>query len=180
MHLALLQVAIFLINTLFSFYISLVLLRFLLQWVKADFYNPYCQLLIKLTNFFLVPLRRVIPGFFGLDIAALVLIFLLQAAQIILLALLAKININTWLLIPIFISLLTLVLNTYFYAILVRAVLSWVNPDPYNPLFQLLTQLTEPVLSPIRKIIPGFSGFDLSPLVILILIQIILIFVRNL
>ncbi len=160
MQMALTQVAIFLINIVFNFYISLVLLRFLLQWVKADFYNPYCQLLIKLTNFFLVPLRRVIPGFFGLDIAALVLIFLLQAIQVILLALVFKNPIhawlNIWILVPIVMSLVTLVLNTYFYAILIRAILSWVNPDPYNPMFHILIQLTEPVLKPIRKILPKF------------------------
>lgn len=158
---------------------TLVLLRFLLQWVKADFYNPYCQLLIKCTNFFLVPLRRIIPGFFGLDLAALVLIFLLQIVQIVLLALVFKNNINIWLLIPVLMGLIILVLNTYFYAILIRAILSWVNPDPYNPMFHILIQLTEPVLKPVRKVLPEFAGFDFSPLLILILIQVILIFVRN-
>ena len=177
---ALTQVGLFLINIIFSFYITLVLLRFLLQWVKADFYNPYCQFLIRLTNPCLVPLRRVIPGFFGLDLAAVFLMIVLQAVQIILIALISRISLSSWLIMPAISSLLTLILNMYFWAILVRALLSWLNPDPYHPLIQVLDRLTDPVIRQFRKIIPVFSGIDLSPLAALIVIQVILIFVHAL
>ena len=78
----LINIAVFLITTLFSMYMTAILLRFLFQWVKADFYNPICQFLIKVTNPLLIPFRRIIPGWFALDIASLVLLFIVQLLEL--------------------------------------------------------------------------------------------------
>jgi YggT family protein len=178
MNAGLLQVTLFLINTLFSLFITAVLVRFLLQWVKADFYNPICQFLMKVTNPLLLPLRRVIPGLFGLDMAALVLILLLQIAEIALLDWLLNIPLNGFMVIAAIIKLVLLTLTLYFYLILVRAVLSWVNPYQSNPMQIILLQLTEPVMRPARKIIKPIHGFDLSPILVLILIQALIILIK--
>ncbi len=174
------QVGLFLINIVFNFYVTLVLLRFLLQWVKADFYNPYCQFLIRLTNPFLVPLRRVIPGLFGIDLAAVILMLFLETLQIVLIALISGFAINGGLIVAVILDLVVLVLQVYFWAILIRALLSWINPDPSHPLIQILDQLTFPVLKLFRRVIPAIAGIDLSPLAALILIQVILIFIHAL
>lgn len=177
---ALTQTGFFLINLIFTFYITLVLLRFLLQIVKADFYNPICQFIVKLTNPLLVPLRRLIPGWFGLDLAAVFLIIALQAVELILIGLLGSIPLNAGIIIAIIFRLVMLVLNTYFFAVILNAILSWVNPNPRHPLTMLLTQLTEPLLRPIRRILPTMSGIDLSPMVVIIVLMVIRIFLQNL
>lgn len=174
------QTGLFLVNTLFSAAITFVLLRFLLQWVKADFYNPFCQFLMKITNPLLVPLRRIIPGYFGLDFAAIVLMIILQLAEVSLIAMIIGIQFTPTLLLVAAIELIGLILNVYFFAILMRAILSWVNPNPHSPINEILTKLTDPILAPVRRFIPVIGGFDLSPVIVLILIQIIHIFIKNL
>ena len=175
---AFLQVGLFLVNFVFGFYIMLLMLRFLLQWVKADFYNPICQFLIRLTNPLLVPLRRVIPGFFGLDMAAVVLMVILQLLELYLLSLLTHFPASAWMIAAAVLKLLQLLLNVYFFAIIIRAIISWLNPHPLHPGYIILCQLTEPVLAPARKIIPTISGIDLSPLVVLVLLQVLSIFLQ--
>jgi YggT family protein len=170
----------FILEIVFNIYILLVMMRFLLQWVKADFYNPICQFLIKVTNPLLVPLRRIIPGFFGLDMAAVVLIYLLQVIFLVLSALMMQVPLMPVILLIAVIQIILLFLNVMFYAILLRAIASWFNPNPYNPLLMILIQLTEPLLLPFRKRLPMFSGMDFSPLVVLILIQVIIFFISSL
>jgi YggT family protein len=172
MSLALLNLSQFLINTLFGIYILAVMLRFLLQWVKADFYNPMCQMLIKLTNPPLLPLRKVIPGWFGLDFAGVVLMLILQCIELALLSLLFHYPINSWLVVIGVVKLMQLVLNLYFFAIILRALLSWFSPNPTHPNVILLYQLTEPALKPVRRLLPPISGIDLSPLLLLIVLQV--------
>ncbi len=171
MSLTLLNIIQFLLNTLFGIYIVAVMLRFLLQWVKADFYHPFCQLLMKVTNPPLLPLRKIIPGWFGLDMAAVVLMLILQCAQLALIAWLFQYPLNSWLITLGLLKLLQMVLNLYFFAIILRAIASWFS-DSNNPNARLLNQLTEPVLRPVRRVLPPFSGIDLSPLVVLILLQV--------
>lgn len=173
MSLHTLQALNFLINTLFSLYILCVMLRFFLQWVKADFYNPFCQFLIKLTNPLLVPLRRIIPGWFGLDMAAVVLMILLECVNVLLIACITSYPLSAYLVIVAIGKLIRLILNMYFFTILIRALMSWFNHNPYHPMTIVLTQLTEPVLRPIRRIIPTMGGIDWSPLIALILIEVI-------
>ena len=174
---AFMQVVLFLINTLFSLYIMVVMLRFLLQWVKADFYNPVCQFLMKITNPLLTPLRRIIPGFFGLDFSAIVLMIILQSVALVLITLLTGFPLTILLILVAVVKLVQLLINVFFFAILIRAILSWINPHAYNPVTTLINQLTEPLLAPARKYIKPIGGFDFSPIVVLIGLQVVLIFV---
>jgi YggT family protein len=176
---AIINVLSFLIEIFFNLYIICVLLRFFLQWVRADFYNPICQFLVKVTNPLLIPLRRVIPGFFGLDLAAVILVIILQCIEVVLLTLIHGMSITGVLFIFAIIELFLLVLNIYTFAILIRALLSWINPNPYNPMAIILFQLTEPVLRPLRKRL-SFGAMDWSPFVAIIIIQVIVIFVKSL
>lgn len=162
----------FLVNTLFGLYILAVLLRFLLALVRADFYNPVSQFLVKVTNPVLITLRRIIPSAGKVDTSALVLMLVLQMAALGLIALLrdSQISIAALLLLSLA-ELLGLLLNVFLFAILIQVIMSWLNPGAYNPAVSLLYSLTEPVLRPCRRLIPPFSGIDLSPLVALIVIQ---------
>lgn len=162
----------FLINTLFGLYILAVMLRFLLALVRADFYNPVSQFLVKATNPVLVPLRRIIPSAGKVDTSAIVLIVALQVAALGLIALLRDSQISIAALLTLSLAeLLGLLLNVFLFAILIQVIMSWINPGAYNPAVSLIYSLTEPVLRPFRQLIPPFSGLDLSPLVALIAIQ---------
>jgi YggT family protein len=165
---------IFLIQTLFGFYILAVMLRFLLQWVRADFYNPLAQFLVKLTNPPLLPLRRVIPGLMGLDMAAVVLMLSLQVAELLLIFYLTAHSTKLpGLLLLAVAQLVGLLINVLFWAVIIQAILSWVNPDPYQPAVRLLYQLTEPILRPARRMIPPISGLDLSPILVLVVLHLL-------
>lgn len=162
----------FLVRTLFDLYILAVMLRFLLQWVRADFYNPICQFLVKATNPPLRPLRRIIPGWGGIDIASVILMLVLQVVALLLVALIRGIEPSVG---PVavlaVVELVSLLLNVFLVTIIVQAILSWINPGHYHPITDLLYSLNEPLLRPARRILPPISGLDLSPLVVLILIQ---------
>ena len=160
---------IFLIKTIFGLYIALVVIRFLLQWARADFYNPVSQFVVKLTSPVLRPLRKMIPGYRGLDTASVVLAWLLKAAELAILTLLLGLDRNplgalAWAL-P---ALVGLIISIFLFAVLIRVILSWVNPDPYNPAVDLLTRLTDPIMRPAQRLIPPISGIDLSPMVVMI------------
>jgi len=158
---------VFLINTVFGTYILIVMLRFLLQLVRGDFYNPVSQFLVKATNPVLVPLRRVIPGLFGIDFASVVLLLTLQILQIVLAGLIKGYAFQPLGLVVMSIAeLASLTLNVFFFSILIQVILSWVNPGTYNPVTALLYGLNEPLLRPARRLIPPVSGFDFSPLVV--------------
>ena len=162
----------FLINTLFGLYILTVMLRFLLAAVRADFYNPISQFLVKVTNPPLRPLRRVLPSIGKLDTGSLALMLVLQMASFALITLLRGGSLSLGaLLILSCAELISLFLNVLLFSILVQVIISWVNPGTYNPAVALLYSLTEPVLRPCRRVIPPISGIDLSPLVALIAIQ---------
>jgi len=166
----------YLVGTLIDLYVASVLLRLLLQWVRADFYNPLSQLLIKLTNPALVPLRRFIPAIGRLDTAAVVLML---ALEIIGVWLAGKIGSSAmeWQQIIAFsvIKLLMTLLMTYFFLIIVAVILSWLGQGLRHPFIPLVFQLTEPVLRPIRRIIPPIAGIDLSPLFALIAIRFLIL-----
>lgn len=164
---------IFLIRTLFGLYIFAVMLRFLLQTVRADFYNPICQLLVKVTNPPLRPLRRVVPGVLGVDMAAIVLLLLLKTAELLLVHQMAGFSSDMVGLVVLGMAqLLKLLLDLYFFAILIQVILSWVNPGAsHNPAVALLYSLTEPLMRPARRILPQMSGLDLSPLLVIIALQ---------
>lgn len=161
----------FLVNTLFSLYGMVVLLRFLLQLVRADFYNPLSQFVVNATTPLLRPLRRVIPGAFGIDFAALLLVYVVALVTVGLLAAIAGASLP----LPVLLGYaalkcLVLLINLYFFTILVQAILSWVNPG-WSPVSAVLHALNDPLLRPFRRIIPPLGGIDLSPLFAIILLQ---------
>ncbi len=160
----------FLIQTLFGLYILVVMIRFLLQWVRADFYNPLSQFLVKISNPPLLPLRRIIPGFGGLDSAAIVLMLLLKYAELLLLSLLPGHSLPNLLGLGILtlVELLALLLNVFLFGIFIQAILSWIGNTGHNPVASLLYQLTAPILRPFRNLIPPISGMDLSPMAAII------------
>ncbi|GMR07244.1 MAG: YggT family protein [Gammaproteobacteria bacterium] len=164
----------FLINTLFGLYILTFMLRFLLQLVRADFYNPLSQFLVKVTNPLLVPARRIIPGWGGLDVASIAIMLILQmiAQTLVILVYGASFTFMTLLIMSIA-QLVSLVLNIFFVTIIIQVILSWVSPNSYNPVVGLLYSLSEPLLRPARRLIPPIGGMDLSPIVVLIFIQLL-------
>lgn len=159
----------FLIQTVFGFYLLAVMLRFLLQWVRADFYNPLVQFLVRITNPPLLPLRRIVPGYRGLDLASVVLAFALQLLEVLLVALLLgkPFGVGGLVLLTVM-ELAKLLINIYLWGIIIQAVLSWVNPDPYHPAARILAQLTAPLLRPVRRLLPPVAGVDLSPMLVVV------------
>lgn len=174
---------VFLVQTLFGLYMLVVMLRLLLQVVRADFYNPLSQFLVKVTNPPLKPLRRFIPGVAGIDMASVVLLLLLKIVEILLLGLFPKYPLAEMIGLPILAiaELVALMVNIFLFAIIIQAIISWINPGTYNPVSTLLHQLTNPVLEPFRRVIPPVSGMDLSPLAAIIAIYLLkLLFIQPL
>ena len=162
---------VFLIEVLFSIYIYVVLLRFLLQLFKADFYNPISQIIVKVTSPVLIPLRRVIPGMGGLDIASLVLAWALKTVELVLVLLIAKGGFH--LLLPMFLAipeLIEMTINLFLFAIFVIVILSWVGTGGYNPAISILHSITNPILAPIRRRVKPIASLDLSPMIAMILL----------
>ena len=171
----------YLVQTFLSLYLVAMLLRFLLQLVRADFYNPISQFLVKVTNPLVIPLRRAIPGLGGLDLASLLLAVLLQLAGIILLLVINGIGLPGvfTLLVWSLLGVLGLLVNIYFFALLGMIILSWVAAGSRHPAIYLLYQITEPVMAPFRKVLPAMGGLDFSPILVFILINIIQIALRH-
>ena len=165
--------AIYLIQTLGSLYLLIVLLRFLLQLVRADFYNPLSQFIVRATKPLLMPLRRLIPGYGGLDFASLVLGIAIQLVMLILIILLMGYALPNILLLVSWaaIGVLALFVKIFFFALIISVILSWVAQGSYNPAVILINQLCAPILAPIRKILPALGGLDLSPIFAFIAIR---------
>ncbi|MGD2136698.1 MAG: YggT family protein [Gammaproteobacteria bacterium] len=164
----------FLISTLFGLYILAVMLRFLLGAVRADFYNPVSQFLVRVTNPLLIPMRKVIPSLGKYDSSALLLMFLLQLLALVIIVLLRGGGVPIIaLLLATLGELILLLINVFFFAIIIQVILSWVHPGGYNPAIDLLYSLTSPILRPIQRLIPPVSGIDLSPLFAIIGLQVV-------
>ena len=163
---------IFLIDTLFSLYILAVLLRFLLQWCGADFYNPISQFLVKVTHPPLRILRRFVPSIGKIDTSSLILVLSLQMLADFSILMLKGVTINIGALTILSITqLVSLLINVFIFAVFARAILSWLNPGTFNAASSILATLTEPLLDICRKVIPDLGGIDLSPLAALLLLQ---------
>ncbi len=164
----------FIITTLFSLYILAVMLRFLLGVVRADFYNPISQFLVRITNPLLIPLRKILPGFGKIDVASIVLMLVLSVAMLLVIVLLRGTGVSVLPLLLMAVGeLVMLAINVFLVAIIVQVIISWINPGSYNPVNALLDSLTAPILRPIQRIIPPLSGIDLSPLFALIGLQVL-------
>ncbi len=171
------------INTLFDLYILLVLMRFLLQILRADFYNPISQFIVKLTAPPLKILRRFIPSIAGQDTASIVLCLVLFYAKYLLMRALSipAVHIGSvmapiggvsyaGLLVFCIADLIALTLTIFLVAVIIKVILSWISPGQYNPVIGLVHKIADPVLKPIRKLIPSMGGLDLSPLFAILLI----------
>ena len=169
---------IFLVKTLFGLFILAVLLRLLLQWVRADFYNPLAQFIVKVTNPALRPLRRFIPGYAGIDFAALTLAFILQLIELVIIGAIGGRTLTVPGLLVLSVGELATIFTYIFIgSILIQAIISWVNPTGYNPVTAILYRLNEPMLGPARRFMPPIGGIDLSPLAVLILLQLVLLLI---
>lgn len=164
----------YIIEALASLYILVLLLRIWLPWLRADFRNPLAQGILRLTSPLVVPLRRIIPSFGRLDTATLLVAFAVQYAAVFLILLLyvafeimSMPTIGAIALTSV-IKLIMLSVNLFAFAILIRVVLSWVAPGMHNPATAIIGTLSEPVLRPLRRIIPPMGGFDLSPMLAII------------
>ncbi len=173
------------VTTLFDLYVLIVLLRFMLQLMRADPHNSVSQFIIKSTTPPLRYLRRFIPSVFGQDASALVLCLVVTYAKFILLRMLDTevVHINNTiayiggvgylgLLIYSIADLVSLFLSIFLIAILIQVILSWVNPGIYNPVIGLVNTLATPALRPIQKLIPPVGGIDLSPLFAILMIMV--------
>lgn len=170
--------SVFLITTLFNLYMMVVLLRFWLQLAKADFYNPFSQFVVKATHPIIGPMRRIIPSVGAFDIATLVLALLVAIGKYVTLNLLFGGNLNpVGLLIIGVLDVIKEFLTLIFWVLILRAVLSWVSQGR-NPIEYVMQQLTEPVLAPIRRIIPPIGGLDLSVLIAIVALQFIQLLLR--
>ena len=169
---------IYVIQTLGSLYLLIILLRFILQLVRADFYNPLSQFVVRATQPLVRPLRRLIPGLAGLDLASLILAIIVQLLLMALTLLLMGYGADIpglagQLLIWSIIGVTSLFIKVFFFALIVSVILSWVAPGSYNPGAQLVNQLCEPVLAPFRKLIPNLGGLDISPIFAFIALNLI-------
>ncbi|PSQ92989.1 MAG: YggT family protein [Proteobacteria bacterium SW_6_67_9] len=176
----------FLIGILVDLYTLVVILRFLLQAVNAHYFNPVAQFVVQATRPVLAPLRRVIPPLGRWDFAAVVVALALMALKMALFRLLGITDVViggyavgiahvwlgslAWLAV---VDLITLVINVWFFAVLILAILSWIAPSGSNPLAEVLERITDPLLRPVRRVMPLIGGIDLSPLAVLIGLQVL-------
>ena len=166
--------AIFVVQTLGSLYLLVVLLRFILQLLRANFYNPICQFIVKATQTLLKPMRRVIPSIFGLDMSSLVLAILVQMVVFAIVLTLSYIPFNILgLLLWSIIGVTALFLKVFFFAMIISVILSWVAPGSTSPGAELVNQITEPALAPFRRFLPNLGGLDISPILAFMVIQLI-------
>lgn len=171
------EALIFLIDTVFGLYLLAVALRFLLQWVRADFYNPISQFLVAVTNPPLRVLRRFIPGYRGIDFSSLVLMLAIKLAELCLETLIAAggLPAAAGLLVLGVAELLNLFIYIFLFAIIIQIVVSWVSPGAYNPVTVILYRLTDPLLRPARRIVPPVGGLDFSPILPIVALQLLII-----
>lgn len=176
----------FLVSTLVTLYALIILLRFMMQAARVDYYNPVSQFIVKASSPVLTPIRKLIRPIGRYDIAALVIALALMLLKLVVYRLLGipdtviggyRLGIEhiwfgslAWLAV---VDLIALVINVYFFAVLIRAVLSWIAPQGPNPIAEILDRITAPILNPVRRFIPLVGGIDLSPLAVLIGLQVI-------
>ncbi len=172
---------IYIIQTVGSLYLLIVLLRFVLQLVRADFYNPLSQFAVRATQPLLKPIRRIVPSLFGLDMSSLLLAIVIQLIVMGLTLLLAYGTTGNpvQLLIWSIIGVTALFLKIFFYALIISVILSWVAPRSHNPGAELVNQICEPALAPFRRILPNLGGLDISPILAFMVLKLLDMLVIN-
>ena len=173
------QIAGFLVDTLVTFFVVLVLLRFHFQWLRVPFRNPVGEFVLLATGWIVLPARRIIPGLAGLDLATLAVAWLAQAlGEWLLLSLAGRSFSVLGLALVALVDLVRYSLYILIGAVIIQVVLSWINP--YTPAAPVLNALTRPFLRPLRRYVPPMGSFDLTPLVLVVLVQVVLIVVWHL
>ena len=165
---------IFLVQTFLGLYLILVLIRFLMQVSRADYYNPICRAVVRLTDPAIKPFKRVLPSMKGIDFATLMVAILIQVIGISLIMMLTGNSIFQ----PAYISwavigLASMILDIYFFALIAMVIASWIAPYSNHPAISLVTQLTEPICKPARKLLPPMGGLDFSIILIFVAITLI-------
>jgi YggT family protein len=173
------QIGIYLVEAVFGFFVFMLLARFHFQWLRVSFRNQIGEFVIATTNWLVVPTRRFVPGLAGLDLPTLLLAWVLQSLCVWIVVEMrgadpALIDV----ILRAALDLLRYSLYILVFAIIVQVVISWVNP--YAPMAPVFNSVTAPFLRPLRRFIPPLAGVDLTPLVLLIVIQIVLIVLANL
>ena len=161
----------FLVKTLVDLYVMVLLLRIWMQWARTDFYNPFSQFVVKITQPIVGPLRRVVPSLGPVDSASLLLAFLLMTIKYPLLLLIqgGGISLSPYNLLFGLISVLKSAGYLVFWMIIIRSIMSWVSRGS-SPMDYVLMQLTEPLMAPIRRIIPAMGGIDFSAMVVVLIL----------
>jgi len=168
----------YLINTLLSLVLFIVILRFWMQWVRANFRNPLGQFVITVTNPVVIPLRKILPSIGSIDTATVILAFLIAILK-------------TWTIVAIqgysvpIVSLLAysfgelLRYSVYLFggAILIQIIASWINPHSYHPILEISRAIAEPLMAPARRLLPAIAGIDFSPFLVFIFLQLTLILI---
>ena len=165
------EALIFLIRIVVGLYITVLLLRMLFQLVRADFYNPASQAIVKVTSPLVMPLRRVLPPLGAVDSASLLLALLFQVVLLCVVLLLKGVELS-WLAVGVWslFGLLHRLIDIYTVALFVVVIVSWVAPHVYNPIVTLCNQLTNPLLRPIRSVVPPVGGLDFSVMIALLIL----------
>lgn len=176
-----LDALIFLVRTVADLYLLTFLLRFIMQWARANHYNPLSQVVFKVTNPLVVPARRLLPSVAGLDMPTLVVLIVLEIVVTFVLLRLVGLSLPIpRLLFYSVLRLISLVLWFYVGALIIYAVLSWFAQPSRNPMAMLLGEFVEPLLRPARRMLPPIGGFDLSVLLVIVLLQATTIIVSSL
>ena len=168
-------VSTYLIQTLGSFFLTLVILRFLLQLVKADFYNPISLFIVNTTQLVSSPIRALLPAFRSFDVASLVLAILLQWMIIQLTYTINNLGVVSFFIAISwgFVGILSMILNIYMYGLLATIVISWIAPQSQHPAITLINQIIYPAMDPFRRLIPPLGMIDLSPMLFFIVLNVI-------
>lgn len=166
----------FLITTVFDLYLFLLVIRVVLAWSGANYFNPVVQFIVKFTDVIVKPVRRFIPNVRGIEISTILLIFIIEVIKF---SLIASLSFGFPNLLGLFVlafaDALKLTLEVFFYAILLQAIISWVQPGA--PINQVLHQFTAPIMRPFQRIVPPVSGVDISPIPAMIVLQLLIIVV---
>ncbi len=166
----------FIIETLFNFALYIVLIRFWMQWVRADFRNEFGQFIISVTNPVIIPMRRVIPSIGVIDTATVLLAIIIALIKFYALLLIAGGGLLSYSVLKVLSFAIASVLDSSVYvflgAILIGIIASWINPHSYHPIIMVARSISEPLLAPARRVIPPMGGIDFSPMLVILLLRV--------
>lgn len=171
----------FILGTIISLYAAVPAVRFVLQWARADYHNQFAQAIVSLTNPILVPLRRVIPSFRRYDTASLVMVYGVLLIKFLIFKLLPigrvsgygyAVDPTPWnlghLFAFTFVDMIYLLFNVFIFSLIIQAILSWIPNSQGNPIQGVLSSITDPIMRPLRGVIPPIGGIDLSVMIVII------------